>query len=181
MLESRTFLAPLLVPEPVRGETPASFARRLEDRLGARHGHYLRKASSEVRKRGSTESMTAQDYTQLADLLRERCDLKNDHFEPGLWDMTRAWFSCPQCGPVVELDPRRARWVCKKHSLWTGPVVADSHDRLDPALAGPLHGQLVGGVVMNAAAVLDQQVPGHSDLMWECLRRAISMRSHGSC
>jgi hypothetical protein len=179
VLEPRPSLAPLLVPEPVRGETPASFARRLEDRLGARHGTYLRKASSELRRLGIAEPTTSQEYDQLADLLRERCGLEDDHFEPGPWDMARAWCSCPRCGPVVELDARRANFVCQKHGLWTGPVAVESHDRLDPALAGPLHGNPVGAVVMCAAANVAQRIQMHPDLVGECLRRAISMGSHG--
>lgn len=179
VLEPRSSLAPLLVPEPVRGETPASFARRLEDRIGARHGTYLGKAFSELRKLGNTEPTTSQGYGQLADLLKERCGLEEDHFEVGLWDMARAWCSCPRCGPVVELDSRRANFVCQKHALWTGPVAVESHDRLDPGPVGPLHGDPVGPLVIRAAALLEQHIPTHCDLMGECLRRVISMRSHG--
>jgi hypothetical protein len=172
-------LALLLIPTPVRGETPASFARRLEGRLGARHGTYLGKASSELRRLGITDATTAREYDQLADLLRERCGLEDDHFEPGLWDMTRAWFSCPKCGPVVELDARRAHWVCQRHNLWTGPAIIDSHDRLDPALAGSQHGTAVGAPVIKAAAGLEQHISIHPDLVNECLRRATSMGSRG--
>lgn len=177
--EPRPSLAPLLVPEPVRGETPASFARRLEDRLGARHGTYLGKACSELRRLGITDPTTAQEYDQLASLLIERCGLEDDHFEPGLWDMAKAWFSCPRCGPVVELDGRRAHFVCQEHGLWTGPSVLESHARLDPASAGPLHGEPVGAIIIRAAATLEPRVQTHSDLLNECLRRAISIGSHG--
>jgi hypothetical protein len=175
--EPRPLLAPLLIPTPVPGETPASFARRLENRLGARHGTYFGKASSELRRLGITDPTVAQQYDQLADLLRERCGLTDDHFEPGLWDMTRAWCSCPQCGPLVELDPRRAHWVCDKHGVWTGAVTVEPHDRLEPASPGPLHGLAMDSTVVTAAASLEEGNRTHPKLVGECLRRAVSTRS----
>lgn len=177
--ESRPPLAPLLIPAPVPGETPASFARRLENHLGARHGTYFGKASSELRRLGITDPTVAQQYDQLADLLRERCGLTDNHFKAGLWDMTRAWCSCPLCGPLVELDPRRAHWVCGKHGVWTGAVTVEPHDRLEPASPGPLHGLPVDTTVVTAAASLEKCSRTHPKLVGECLRRAVSTRSYG--
>lgn len=164
----------------VAGETPPSLANRMEAHLMLRSGTYFLLAVSRCKVRAGRTATVDEVGQELVTLLTERLELPDDHFGPCRWRQGFAWFSCPECGPVVELQEHAAMWACPRHARWTPRYRVTRESPHRNANPGPNHGSRVSRAVVRAAERVSRVSADEQALVAELLRRARSSRAHSN-